>query len=439
MSRQAREVIELLIGQTLAFLHIACEKDKVALKAYMQLVMKECIALQEMCLGYDSNDQEINASDRDKRLQAQQLQNALYNLDRLMNEAFLRVFYTTFGHDMEPMLQESSPLVAPYEHKIQQFAERFDRLLDHFIQIGLFAAAYTSSPKAKSHLLSYVATFEALGVSLVPAISSMQFEHDADFLVKHWNETVAKFQHSVQQTINTQAFTLILVDWARDLLDGLDELNASAYDRAALRGIVTRAGLLLQHVKINGAELRLSGGSPLKMCLDDFTLIWKECVAVNKPTRPVAPAQIKKRFNVLVSVLEKMAQAAGQAMAGHGADEDNKPFTFGDVTAPTDHGAGLKSVDQERRGKVAAAAATESMAVMLDWNEFVAKNETVQRQLKSRTMTFYESRYSARAVPRFPVHPPPPSPPTTANKKRTPNTIKGGKQHDTKRVSKRKY
>lgn len=382
-------MIELLIGQTLAFIGIVTKNDEVALNAYCHLVMKECIALQEMCLGYDSNDKEINATDRDKRLQAQQLQNALYGLDRLMNECFLRVFYTTFA-DLQPLISERT--IPP----AKQFTEQFDDILDRLIQIGLFAMAYTSNPKAKSHLQSCLATFEALSVSLVSSMASKQFERDADYLANHWNDTVNRFRCSVHEIINTQAFSLVLVDVAYETLSELTQTN---FDRSALKAILSRCTVLAEHIQVNANELRLSEETKLKLYVDDFKLMIKECRACIKCKPDVDDKRIRKRFNILLSLITNISKASGQVTASDDADVDqeNKPFTFGDVTAPTDNMA-LRTVNEPDGSQVAA---NESMAVVVDLNEFIAQNQTVQKELTRRSEIFYETRRSVKSAPKF--------------------------------------
>lgn len=115
--------------------------------------MKECIELQEMCLGFDNNDKEVNCSENDKRLQAQQLLNALYNLDRSMNDSFLRIFFQIFSESTNNPMQyframERGSNISQKE-LIEHFTEKFDDILDRLIQIGIFSISYTSSSRGK--------------------------------------------------------------------------------------------------------------------------------------------------------------------------------------------------------------------------------------------------------------------------------------------------
>lgn len=360
--------------------------------------MKECIELQEMCLGYDSNDQEINASERDKRLQAQKLLNALYSLDRLMNECFLRVFYTTFADfQLNPILQLHelrSGSSSSEKHVREQFNELFDDILDRLIQIGIFSTAYTSNPKAKSHLQSCMATFEALSVNLVSSIASTQFEHDAAYLEKHWNETVNQFRCSVHEIINTQAFSMVLID---SMYESLSDLTESSIDRSALKAILNRCNVLYEHIQINANELQLNRESQLKLYADDFRMMMSECKACINTKIDIDVKRIRKRFNILLSVIKNIAKVSVPIPAKGDNDQENKPFTFGDVTAPTDDMA-LKTMNDSDVGQIAP---NESMAVIVDLNEFISKNETVHKQLTHRSEVFYQPGHGKKMIPRF--------------------------------------
>lgn len=417
-------MVELLIGQTLVFIGIVTKNDKIALNAYCHLVMKECIEFQEMCLGYDSNDKEINCSERDKRLQAQKLLNALYSLDRLMNECFLRVFYTTFSdRQSNPILNlkalRSGGKLSDKQAQ-EEFLDRFDDILDRLIQIGIFAMAYTSNPKAKSHLQSCLATFEALSVNLISSMASKQFECDAEYLEKHWNETVNQFRCSVHEIINTQAFSLVLIDSTYETLNDLTDANV---DRDALKALLNRCTVLYEHIQINANELRLNEESKLKLSVDDFKLMMNECKACINTKIDVDVKRIRKRFNILLSVLKNISRSSAPVVANGDGDNDqeNKPFVFGDVTAPNDN-IGLKTMNETDNSPMGA---NESMAVVVDLNEFIAKNQTVQRELTHRSEIFYQTRHGMKSVPKFATVSP--SGPRTPLKK---------DPHNSKRVSK---
>lgn len=148
-SQQIREYIELLLGQVLAFTCVVSKSDKLSLNTLCHRVMRACIEFQEICLYDDVDNDGTEYTENDKRLKAQQLQNALYSLDRLMNESYLRIFFKSFANFME------IPLKKIQMHKNQrnrrdamnEMTETFDKLLDELIQIGNFGIAYSANTK----------------------------------------------------------------------------------------------------------------------------------------------------------------------------------------------------------------------------------------------------------------------------------------------------
>lgn len=113
--------------------------------------MKLCIEFQEICLNDDTDNTGTKYTESDKRLKAQQLQNMLYSLDRLMNESFLRVFFTTFADFIEnPLKSIEIPKNCDRRSRcdiLDEITDQFDGLLDRFIQIGNFGIAYSSNAK----------------------------------------------------------------------------------------------------------------------------------------------------------------------------------------------------------------------------------------------------------------------------------------------------
>lgn len=118
--------------------------------------MKDCIDFQECCF-YDqteSDDDDKKYTENDKRLRAQQLQNGLYSLDRLMNESFLRVFFSAFSDYLENPLK---PIQLLEQNRCQsksvlldEIIEKFDEILDQLIQIGNFGIAYSMNSKGNN-------------------------------------------------------------------------------------------------------------------------------------------------------------------------------------------------------------------------------------------------------------------------------------------------
>lgn len=130
----------------MAFINVVKDDaDRASLKSLCQHVMKECIDFQNACTSEDKSTNTEN----EKRLRAQQLQNALGNLDKLMNECLLRVFCTIFIDLKNNPIRKLRALQTANreDDKIQEEIENFDDVLDRVIQIGTFAIAYSCDPK----------------------------------------------------------------------------------------------------------------------------------------------------------------------------------------------------------------------------------------------------------------------------------------------------
>lgn len=113
--------------------------------------MCECIAFQEEC---SLSKPDKNASKQDKRILAQVLENALFKLDKLVNDCLLRTVYILFAKlDQNPIraLRRLGPLEndEPNQTVIGEEIEKFDIVLDQLIQVGSFAVSYASTAKRK--------------------------------------------------------------------------------------------------------------------------------------------------------------------------------------------------------------------------------------------------------------------------------------------------
>lgn len=148
-SRKIRDSIEMLLGQVLVFTCVVSNSDKIALNTLCHRVMKVCIDFQMTCLNDDPDNDETKFTEIDKRLKAQQLQNILHILDCLMNECFLRVFFTTFAECLENPLRKIQNLSknALRDSNFDEMTEKFDETLDRLIQIGHFGSAYSTNAK----------------------------------------------------------------------------------------------------------------------------------------------------------------------------------------------------------------------------------------------------------------------------------------------------
>lgn len=164
-STNIRAIVDSLIGQALAFANVALAEDIKPLKAVCQKVLKECIDFQQDC----SLDRTIRTGDdQSRRLKAAGLENALYQLDKLVNDCLLRLVFDVFVElNAEPLTKLRSLVV---NHKVTgSEAEKllidaqvnsFDELSDKLQQIGVFAAAFASNQRGE-----YFTTLISLHIS----------------------------------------------------------------------------------------------------------------------------------------------------------------------------------------------------------------------------------------------------------------------------------
>lgn len=151
-STNIRAIVDSLIGQALAFANVALLEDSKPLRAVCQKVLKECIEFQKDC----SLDQTVQIGDeQSKRLKAASLENALYQLDTLVNDCLLRLVFDVFVElNKEPLTKLRSLVV---KHKVSGSEDdkllidaqvnSFDELSDKLQQIGVFAVAFASNQR----------------------------------------------------------------------------------------------------------------------------------------------------------------------------------------------------------------------------------------------------------------------------------------------------
>lgn len=115
----------------------------------MLQVMRECIAFQEEC---SLSKPQKHPNEQDKRVLAQVLENALFNLDKLVNDSLLHTVYELFIKlDQNPIkkLRQLGPMHDNIADQavIDEEIERFDIVLDQLTQVGTFAVSYASTAK----------------------------------------------------------------------------------------------------------------------------------------------------------------------------------------------------------------------------------------------------------------------------------------------------
>lgn len=417
-SHNVRESIELLLGQVLAFTCVVSNSDQMSLNTLCHRVMRACIEFQEVCLNDDVDNDGTKYTENDKRLKAQQLQNTLYSLDRLMNECYLRLFFKSFANFMENPLKTIRMHTNQRNQRdaLNEMTEAFDEILDQLIQIGNFGIAYSTNTKgtkinskfewiecsnlfvvsAKSNLQSCLASFEAISISYIPAMMSSAFDRDTKYFQEIWDETIYEFRRSIQQIINTHALCTVHIDLMQQMLqeetnkDGVNNINC-------FQSILNHCEILLEHIHVNASELDLQRETQIRVQFDDFKMMFNECKVCLKMFNDIDVKRIHKRFNILLSAVKKMTKAIAFSDNQRKNDTQDleEPFTFGHVTAPTDD---LMNASED---EAIEANPSESMNVIVDLNEFIEKNDDVKKELMQRSTVFYTKQTPTRKFPKF--------------------------------------
>lgn len=229
------------------------------------------------------------------------------------------------------------------------------------------------SVSVKSNLQSCLASCEALGSYLIPAILSSN-ESDTTFLEEHWNVSVNSFRQCAQEVIDTHAFCLILIDTINEIIRKLKK----KFDNDLLKTILLQCDVLQEHMQHNYRELGLHNESALKLYYEDFKLMINECKACLRTS--IDQIRIRKRFKILLSVIKNVERSL-ILKESKNETSANKPLTFGNVSVPED--SDNKEICYNR--------ITESLEVAIDLDEFIFKNDTVRKTLEHRSNIFYDT------------------------------------------------
>lgn len=138
-SQTIRLVIERLLRLALPFICIVPEDDKSSLMILCHKVMLSCIEFQEICCGAE------HSPENDKRIKAENIKYALHNLDKLMNDSFLRLFLILCVElNQNPVARLRAMKESTVDQNtMDQQIDRFDDFMERLIQIGTFAMAHS--------------------------------------------------------------------------------------------------------------------------------------------------------------------------------------------------------------------------------------------------------------------------------------------------------
>lgn len=156
-SAKIRKVVDTLISQALAFTNICLSEDKKSLTAICQKVLRECISLEKEC---SFSDKEVKESEKNRRLKAEVLETALYQLEHLINECLLRlVFQVLIDLKKDPVqMLRKMKMENVAQDIIDESIFDFDLILDRLVQIGIFAIAFSTNYKSKFFYMLFLIT-----------------------------------------------------------------------------------------------------------------------------------------------------------------------------------------------------------------------------------------------------------------------------------------
>ncbi|XP_059623009.1 serendipity locus protein alpha-like [Phlebotomus argentipes] len=307
-SKEIRAVVDSLISQTLAFVNVVLEKDKKALTAHCQRVLKECIALEEECAVDCAGETDLN-----RRFKAELLEVALTHLEQAVNSSLLRlvcqVFQQLAGNPVD-LFRKAVRMAKQEEDEelLEKETEKFDLLLDRILQIGILGIAFSSDQVAKSILRSCLASSECLDSALIPSIFS-ECSHHSRLLEVHWRDEMKIFQREVQKIIDTDAFCVSIVDTLSTLLEDSGQAN----DPQSLEAALKQVKVLQAHLEVNKDALQVEENHIQTKNLADFHKMLAECDAALelRQAENIEIARIVKRFRILLAVLKRFQRELG--------------------------------------------------------------------------------------------------------------------------------
>lgn len=133
--------MDLLIGQVLAFVNVTLENDKKPLTCMCQKVLRESIEFQKSCSLLIA----VNPDEQNRRLRAATLENALYQLDRWINDSILKLVFAVFVELKVDPIQKLRNLCdkGSSQEEIDSQVEKIDELFEKIVQIGNFALSFS--------------------------------------------------------------------------------------------------------------------------------------------------------------------------------------------------------------------------------------------------------------------------------------------------------
>lgn len=326
-SKRIRSIVDLVLSHTLAFANVALKQDKKALSALCQKVLRECISFQDECSAGILPGAPLNDSNR--KLKAISLENALYQLEDYINEALLRLVFTSFLDFNKFSIEKLRTIIRERDvddPELDELIADFDVNIDRTTQIGIFAIAFAPNVKIKTIVRSCLASFESLDSCIIPSLQSKgNSEVFAKLLEEHFNEEVANFKQAIQEIIDSHAFASCYFE----ILTQTIKENDKEYSKESLDDIIKMGDFLYEHFQVAVNQKELKKQADRLELFKKFTLMLQECQAVLKCTTTmlVEPQRVLKRFKILRSVLRKLIDELGESTAS-GAALSNRSDVF---------------------------------------------------------------------------------------------------------------
>lgn len=292
MSIKIRGLVEVLLGQVLAYANVTSGLDKKALVALSQKVLRESNAFQKECSIEKGNDNMRN-------LQAAILENALYQVEDFLNDSLLRLIYDTFLGYKKYSVENLKKLISAglEKEELQEKIAEFDLNVDKTTQIGVFAIAFTSNPRIQTTIRNSLASLESLDSFLIPSLQTKTSKFNSQIFCDHFEEEIENFKMAVQEIIDSSAFCKGYLDILEEFVDKFSESTT----KSDLEDVLFKGTVLLDHFKINSENVACD-----KEKLEKFIMMMEECQAITKCFGSVDSSKILKRLKILRTVLKRL-------------------------------------------------------------------------------------------------------------------------------------
>lgn len=283
---QIKPLIESIVSHTLEFSSVCIAEDKTPISIMCQKVLNDFKDLKEECSA-------MEPSDIIRRLKADILEAAMYQLENLINDALLRLVLDTFK-DVKNFSTKQL-LVTDNDEDAQDV---IDGIIDRLFQIGRFGIMFADEMKVSALIKHALTSFEALESHLSPGILQKYDENHRFLLDSHWNEQTTLIQQNIQKIIDTKVFCSTF----EEILEKTVSKFNQNFDANEMKDILTKAEVLEDHFRLNLTD------ESMKPLLRDFHVMVKECQAGLKLASEIDTKRLVKRLKILKTTVKKVRE-----------------------------------------------------------------------------------------------------------------------------------